>query len=169
MRPGEASIHDLHNFPFFMNGKFKGRKGSSLSEDTVLVLSYTEGRRSWLRHYATSGKAVDSISSAFFYLPTLSSCTMATGLTQELTEMSIRNVPESKSRRWIRLTTSPPSLSWMTRKCGRLDVFTALWASFTGIALLYFRAEARERREMPQSPSIVSEIRMMGPMGHVGW
>jgi hypothetical protein len=47
----------------------------------------------------------------FFNLPSPSIRTMALGLTQPLTEMSTRNLPEGKSGRRIGLTTLPPSMS----------------------------------------------------------
>jgi hypothetical protein len=51
----------------------------------------------------------------FFNWPNLSSCTMAMVLTQPLTEMSTRNLPG------LGLTTSPPFVSRLSRKCGSLD------------------------------------------------
>jgi hypothetical protein len=56
---------------------------------------------SWLRHYATSRKAASSIPNeviGFFSWPNPSSCTMALGSTQPLTEMSTRNLPGGKGR-----------------------------------------------------------------------
>jgi hypothetical protein len=50
----------------------------------------------------------------FFNLPNPSSCTMALGMTQSLTEMSTRNFPRGKRQPagWrIRRTTSQPSVS----------------------------------------------------------
>jgi hypothetical protein len=58
----------------------------------------------------------------FFSCPNLSSRTMALGLTQPLTEMSTRNLPGGKGSRCISLITSPPSVSWLNRKCGSLDI-----------------------------------------------
>jgi hypothetical protein len=52
-----------------------------------------------LRHYATSRKVEVSIHDeviAFLNLPNPSSRTMALGLTQPLTEMSTKNLPEGK-------------------------------------------------------------------------
>jgi hypothetical protein len=53
---------------------------------------------SWLRHYATSQRVAGSNPHAigFFNWPEPSSCIMALGSTQPLTEMSTRNLPGGK-------------------------------------------------------------------------
>jgi hypothetical protein len=47
---------------------------------------------------------------------------MALGLTQPLTEISTRNIPGARSGQHVGLTTSTPSVSRMSRKCGSLDI-----------------------------------------------
>jgi hypothetical protein len=57
--------------------------------------------RDWLSHYATSGKAADSIpdeATGFFNWPNPSSRTMALGSTQPLAEMSTWTLPGDKER-----------------------------------------------------------------------
>jgi hypothetical protein len=81
---------------------------------------------------------------AFFNLHDPSSRATALGSTQPLTEMSTRNLPGVKGSWHIRLTTSPPSVSLLSRKCGSPP------RPVTGIALPFFKSYSRELVTKPR-------------------
>jgi hypothetical protein len=88
------------------------------------ALTWTRGTRwgSWLRHYATSRKVVGSNpdgATGIINLPNLSSRIVALGSTRPLTEISTRNL---LGGRWRAASTSPPSVSQLSWKCGNLDI-----------------------------------------------
>jgi hypothetical protein len=63
-------------------------------------------------------QAPDEVNFFFSNLPNPSSRTMALGSTQPLTKMSTRNLLGIKSGQRVRLTTLPPSVSWMSENVG---------------------------------------------------
>jgi hypothetical protein len=152
------------------------RPDLALSSSISCVLFYGKGtrRRSWLLHYATSRQVAGSIPDeviGFFNWPNPSSRTMALGLSQPLTEMSIRNLPDGKERSGVvRLRTLLPSVSRLSSRCGSLDVSHSNGSlrPVTGIALPfllhcqhYQETESRPTKNLKKKSECLFFVRLL--------
>jgi hypothetical protein len=101
--------------------------------------SMPQAGRSWVRFPLRSMN--------FSNLRNPSSHNMALGSTQPLTEMSTRNLAGVQGGRRIRSSSSPPSMSWLTRKYWSLKISKPYGSPrpVTGIALHFCNLHHAQR------------------------
>jgi hypothetical protein len=116
--------------------------GHSSSDPVIIADSCTKQIYALAQFVETSLKVAGLIPDdviGFFSLPNPSSRTVVIGSTQPLTEMSTRISLRVKGGRRISLTTWPPSVRRILRKCGGFDYSQPYGTSrsLAGVALLF--------------------------------